>query len=86
MAADGNIRFQPDDAADVEDDGAIGFAHGIAKRAGAGIIERSNVNRFAAGASGGKLAEAFRAGKSERPVFRQRKLQRHKAGKRNQTG
>jgi hypothetical protein len=44
------------------------------------------VNRFAAGASGGKLAEAFRAGKSERLVLRQRQLQSRETGKRNQTG
>ena len=55
------IGFQPDDAADIEDDGAIGFAHRVAKGAGAGIVERGDVDRCAAGAAGGKPAETFRA-------------------------
>jgi len=86
LAADGDVGFQADYAADIENDGAVGFADGIAERAGAGIVERGDVKRFAAAPAARELAEAFRAGKGERFVLRLRQLQGREAGERNQTG
>ena len=43
IATDAHGGFQRDITADIEDDDAAGFAHGIAERAGAAIGERGDV-------------------------------------------
>ena len=71
-----DIGFQPDDAADVKDHEAVGPADGVAKRAGAGIGQRGDVNDLAGIAAGGELAETFGPGKCEgRGGLRQRRGQ-----------
>ena len=51
-----------DDPGDVEDDGAMRTADGVAERAGTGIVKRGDVVNGAAATAGGKSAEAFGAG------------------------
>ena len=72
IAADGDIGFQADDAADIEHDDAMGFAHSIAEGTGTGIGQGGDVNDFAAASAGGELAEAFRARKGQRWLARLR--------------
>src|SRR5439155_21483481 len=54
--------FEVDRAGDAEDDGAMGFADGVAKRAGAVIGEGGDLVDLASASALGAGAEAFGAG------------------------
>src|SRR5581483_5034649 len=69
LAGDGDVALDRDRggkldvAADVEHDDAVRGAHGIAKRAGAGVVEVGHVDDDAVAAADRLLAEALRARK-----------------------
>ena len=66
-----------DDAGDVKDDDAVGFADGIAQRAGAGIVQVGDMIDRTATAASGKATEAFRTGEGKLVVGRRGEHKHH---------
>ena len=66
VLGEGDARVDADDAADIEDDDAVGLAHGVAQRPGARVVEVGHVIHLASAPAGGEATPALGLGEGQR--------------------